>query len=117
VGPFKAGVSNNTILKESGVMEKLKEANKTCVVDRGFHMKEKDLEAHLSFPDYMDDTDLHEFKNRIRCRQETFNSRLQFFSSLSQIFEYGFDKHKLVTHAVAGIVQYQMDLGSPIYEV
>lgn len=32
-------------------------------------------------------------------------------------FEYGFKKQEIVVHAVAVTVQYQMDLGSPIYDV
>jgi len=116
LGPFKGGVGDNTILKDSGILEKLKEAKKACNVDRGFHLKDKELEAVLCFPDYMDENFLHQFKSRVRLRGETFNSRLKFFRTLSEVFEYGEDKHELVIHAVAGIVQYQMDHGSPIFE-
>ena len=105
------------MLKESGVLEKLVAAKKVCSGDLGFRMKEKEYKKVMSLPDYMDGKDLHQFKTRIRLRQETFNSRLKFFRTLSETFEYGFKKHKIVVHAVAVTVQYQMDLGSPIYEV
>lgn len=115
LGPFKGGVGDNTILKESGILEKLKEAEKVCHVDRGFRIKDKELEAVLSFPDKMDNKELHKFKSRVRLRQETFNSRLRFFRTLDETFEHGFEKHRLVVHAVAGTVQYQMDNGNPIF--
>lgn len=117
LGPFKGGVNDNIIFKESGILEQFKDAGKVCNVDRGFRMEDKELETVLCFPDYMDESDLHEFKDRVRLRQETFNSRLKYFRTLSEIFEYGYAKHKLVMYAVAGIVQYQMDLGCPIFEV
>lgn len=98
-------------------MEKLKEAKKVCIVDRGFRMEDKSLEKSLCFPDLMDDKKTHEFKTRARLRQEIYNARLKYFSSLAQTFEYGFDRHKIVVHAVAVTVQYQMDCGNPIFEL
>jgi len=117
LGPFKGGVGDNSILEQSGILEKLKAAGKVCGVYCGFRMNNKELAETLSFPDYMDSKELHQFKSRIRCRQETFNGRMTFFNSLSQVFEYGYDKHKLVVHAVAATIQYQMDFGSPIFSV
>lgn len=116
LGPFEGGVHDSTIMRESGLLERLREAGKTCNVDRGFRLEDKTLETVLCFPDYMDEPDLHEFKSRLRLRQETFNTRLKYFRTLSETFEYGYDKHKLVLFAVAATVQYQMDLGSPLFE-
>lgn len=116
-GPCKGGVNDSTMLKESGIMEKLMAANKVCMVDRGFHMKEKEFEACLSFPDLMDGKELHSHKTRARLRQETFNARLKAFAILCHTFPGSFEKHSLVLHAVAVTIQYQMDHGSPLYEV
>ena len=117
VGPEKGGVTDNTMMKNSGILEKLVEAGKVCSGDLGFRMKEIEFQKVMSLPDYMDEKELHQFKTRMRLRQETFNSRLKFFRTLSETFEYGFTKHELVLHAVAVTVQYQMDLGSPIFDV
>jgi hypothetical protein len=40
---------------------------------------------------------------------------LKHFDALSETWKHGWDKHEDALWAVAGIVQYQMDLGSPIY--
>ena len=114
-GPFKGGTNDSTMMKESGLLEKLMKIKKLCIVDGGFNFTAQAEKNCLSRPDRMDDSDLHNFKSRARLRQETFNRRLKHFDALSNTFRHKFDKHKAVFEAVVVIVQTQMDNGSPIY--
>jgi hypothetical protein len=86
-------------------------------VDRGYRTGIEDEQGMFSFPDNMDSKELNNFKSWARLRQETFNGRLKFFCSLSDVFRHGFDKHTFVFEAIVVIVQYQMDNGSEIYAV
>ena len=115
-GPFKGGVADLDMFTKSGLMARLKENGKVAIVDRGFRTKFADELKHFSYPDYMDSSELHNFKSRVRLRQETFNGRLKFFQALDTTFKNGFLKHGIALRAVATIVQYQMDNGSPIYD-
>jgi len=116
-GPYRGGLPDLEMFRKSGLMAKMKASGKVCIVDRGFHTKFEHERKHFSYPDLMDSKDLHNFKSRTRLRQETFNSRLKHFSSMSETFKNGFVKHGIAVRAIAVIVQYQMDNGSPIYAV
>ena len=74
-------------------------------------------EALTATPNTFDSKKLQNFKSRARLRQETFNGRLKYFSVLSETFRHSIAKHKLAFEAICVIVQYQMDNGSPIFDV
>lgn len=114
-GPFRGGKGDLDMFKESGLMQKLKDNGKVCIADRGFHSKYTHERKVFSYPDFMDSKELYNFKSRTRLRQETYNRRLKHFEALSGTFKNGFIKHGIALRAVAVIVQYQMDNGSPIY--
>lgn len=114
-GPYRGGMGDLEIFKESGLLEKLKSSGKIAIADRGFRSKNVEERKQFAYPDLMDSKELNNFKSRGRLRQETFNRRLKHFSALSETWKNGWEKHEDVMWAVAGIVQYQMELGSPIY--
>ena len=114
-GPFIGGKGDLDMFVESGLMKKMKDNGKVCVADRGFRSKHTHERKVFAYPDYMDSKELHNFKSRIRLRQESYNRRLKHFEALSSAFKNGFIKHGVALRAVATIVQYQMDNGSPIY--
>jgi hypothetical protein len=114
-GPFRGGMSDIDMTRESGLMDKLQQNGKVCIADRGFWSKSAEEKKHFALPDYMDSKELNNFKSRTRLRQETYNRRLKHFEALSKTFKHGFVKHGIALRAVATIVQYQMDNGSPIY--
>jgi hypothetical protein len=116
-GPFKGGVGDLKMMRDSGLMEKLFAGDKIAIVDRGFRSTIAQERKHLSYPDNMDEKNLNNFKSRARLRQETYNRRLKNFEALSNTFRHGFNKHGAVLTAVAVIVQYHMDNGSPLYSV
>ena len=76
-----------------------------------------DLRKELSLPNTFDAKTLNNFKSRARLRHETFNGRLKSFAILSETFRHGFDKHKFVFEAIAVTVQYQIENGSPLFDV
>jgi hypothetical protein len=117
-GPCRGGESDKTMLEDSGVLNLIREG-KLALVDRGYinvQNKEK-----LAWPNPHHTPEANNFQSRARLRHETFNGRLKFFGSLNQTFRHGqghlFEKHKLVLEAVAVTVQYQLDNGSPLFEV
>jgi hypothetical protein len=116
-GPFRGGMHDLDMFRTSGLMKKLKESGKICITDRGFRSRYGHESKHFSYPDFMDSKELYNFKSRARQRQETFNRRLKHFEALSSTFKNGFVKHGIALRAVAVIVQYQMDNGSPLFSV
>ena len=114
-GPFRGGKPDLDMFKESGLIKKMKKHGKICITDRGFRSKYVHERKQFAYPDYMDSKELNNFKSRARLRQETFNRRLKHFEALSSTFKNGFVKHGIALRAVAVIVQYQMDNGSPLF--
>jgi hypothetical protein len=124
-GPYKGGKPDLDIFKDSGLMKKLQDSGKVCIADRGYRSKIASEREVFAYPDFMDcsaemdagEQGLYNFKSRARCRQETYNRRLKHFMCLSSTFKNGFAKHGIALRAVAVMVQYQMDNGSPLYAV
>ena len=114
-GPFRGGKGDLDMFRDSGLMKKMKANGKVCIADRGFRSKYAHESKHFAFPDFMDSKQLSNFKSRARMRQETYNRQLKHFECLSTTFTNGFVKHGIALRAVAVMVQYQMDNGSPIY--
>lgn len=74
--------------------------------------------AKLALPNRgVDDQVLHNFKSRARCRHETFNGRIKFYSLLQQTFRHGAAKHRLAFEAICVTVQYQMENGAELFVV
>jgi len=72
----------------------------------------------FSIPSSLDDLELKRFKSRARARHESFNGRLKFFAFLRDGYRGTcFDLHKEAFTAICVIVQYQMDNGTPIFDV
>ena len=108
------GENDKTLLEESGGLEKIP-IGKLAIVDRGYiNQRNKDK---LSWPNLYDSPEVNNFKSRVRLRHETFNRRLKDFNMLSERFQHNLDKHKAAFEAIVVIVQYQMDNGSPIFDV
>lgn len=90
---------------------------KYVIVDKGMKSGSDETERDLlAFPNPTDSQELKKFKARVRCRQEAFHSRLRKYAALEQVFRHGMHKHKLVVEAVCLLVQYDLDLGSDIFD-
>lgn len=116
-GPFAAGCNDIEAFRKN-LKAKIR-TGKKAVVDGGFppnpnSKKELNMLA-LPRPGY-GGKEFRNFKARVRCRHETFNSRLKFYSCLSQLFRHGMDKHGEAFTAICVTVQYEMDNGAPIFD-
>ena len=95
-----------------GLKEKIP-AGKKVIADSAYR-KSKDV---VTTRNPRDDPDVRRLKTRARMRHEGFNGRLKTFKSISGKFRHGLGKHKEVFEAVCVIAQYQMENGSPLYDV
>jgi hypothetical protein len=72
----------------------------------------------LSLPNRLGNAEVEKLKSRARSRHESFNGRIKNFNVLYETYRHDIKiKHKLAFEAVVVTVQYQMDNGSPIFDV
>lgn len=112
-GPFQGSKNDLTIFRQG--LKHLIPPGKYAIADKGY----KGEPTCISFPNHLDDEDIKEFKKRVRARQETFFSRMKSFAVMEQRFRHKpvMEKHKACFEAVAIIVQYSIDNGSPLFSV
>lgn len=85
---------------------------KKMIADNGY-----DGEPYLSTPNDLDTEEVAAFKRRARARQETINARIKEFRILSDRFRHDLSKHQMVFEAVCVLVQYNLELERPLFEV
>lgn len=113
-GPHKAGKYTDLKIfrkKLKGLVEKL--GGKKGMADGGFE-GEEDL---LCLPSSLDKTHERKYKSRARCRHETFNGRIKKYQSMDGKWKQGKKKHKLAFVAICVILQYEMENGSPLFNM
>lgn len=87
-----------------------------AIVDRGYTSDVKEEQDVLAIPRNSDSKDLNEYKRRARLRHESFNGRLKQYSILENTYRHDQKHHRSVMLAVASTVQYEMNLGAPIFD-
>jgi hypothetical protein len=119
-GPWPAGMGDSTIYTEKGLEAKIPA---TCagIADGGYPTKKKGIPVSankLINANSQDTEEVRRFKALARARHESLNKRLKRFRHLLDRFCHSpLDKHEPVFTAVCVIVQYQMDLGQPLFEI
>jgi hypothetical protein len=114
----KAPTADMTLFRQGGTKARmLQMPGKTLIGDSAFRGVLPDEIGMLAPPNSLDPTEFANFKSRARCRHETFNGRMKFFKILSECFTANRNRHGDAFCAVATIVQYQMDNGSPVFSV
>ena len=112
-GPFKAGESDTALFtKPNGLREKLVAAGKLAVADDGYKGQLDTLITKNPFYS----NEVTAFCKRARARQESVNKRLKDFKVASSKFRHGHMKHGMCFHAVAVLLQYDMDNGMPLFD-
>lgn len=112
-GPFKAGKPDINVFREKGLKDKIP-VGKRAIADKGYRGEI----GKTSTPNTHDQKDLAKFKSRARARHESFNGRrIKNCACLDVRFRHGVKKHQTVFEAVCVIVQYQLENGSPLFEV
>lgn len=115
-GPHEGGKHDLTIFREGGLKAKIMKWKK-AIVDRGYTSKEEDEKFTLAIPRNSDSTKLNEYKGRARLRHESFNGRLKHYSILAETYRHNQEHHGAVFRAVAVTVQYEINLGAPLFDV
>jgi ferredoxin len=111
-GPFKAGTPDLKIFKEHGLKDKIAPGQK-IIGDNGY----VGTNGIVSTPNSHDPPEVRHFKSRARARHESFNCRIKNFKCLDAKFHHGIPKHKICFEAVCVICQYQLENGSPLFEI
>jgi len=111
-GPFPGSVHDKTIFNEHGLRQKMP-AHSRGIADGGY----RKCRDKLSTPNSLDCEEVRRFKGRARARQESFNSRIKTFKCMSECYRHDLSKHKVCFDAVVVICQYQMENGSPLFDV
>lgn len=114
-GPFKAGESDQKTFRERGLRAKLRQHGKKVIADGGYHAEE-DFDV-LALPNTLDKPLVKKFKRRALKRHEKFNGMTKTFNCLSQRFRHPIHRFPDCFEAVCVICQYQLDMGSPLYNV
>jgi hypothetical protein len=111
-GPFRAGKGDLDTFQNHGLKDKIP-AGKKAIADKGYIGESE----KVSFANSHDSDEIRNFKGRARARHEGFNGRIKNFKCLDERFRHGIPKFKICFEAVCVICVYQMDNGSPLYDV
>jgi len=110
-GPMKAMVHNVTTFRKE--LKEKTPAGKRGIGNKGYRGER----GVISTPSSHDTAKVRRFKSCARARQETFNAQIKFFGCLAQRFRHGIEKHQQCSEAICMIVQYQMENGSPVFDI
>ena len=112
-GPFRGGVHDITIFR-SALIDLIPDG-RYAIGDRGYRGEP----TKISAPNLLDNEQEARFKALVRARHETFNSRLKAFSILKERFRHRpvLERHKACFEAVAVVVEYSLEFGSPLFEL
>jgi hypothetical protein len=108
-GPFPANKHDLTIFQEQ--LKKKIPPSRRAIGDRAY------ADPRVTTPNPQHSRALQKFLSRARSRQETFNDRLKNFNCLKEVFRHSHNKHKICFEAICVICQYQMENGSPLFDV
>lgn len=114
-GPYKAGkfTDKAIFIKEHGLRDLLKSIGKKGIADGGY----TGYPNELSTPNAHDSPSVRKFKSRASHRHEAFNGMLKKFDCLKDKFRHGEEKYVLCFLACAVLCQYQLELGSPLWNI
>ena len=117
-GPYPAGGYSDIIMFQQGGLQRfLLSHGKEAIADAIYAR----AGGGASTPNTKFETKAtNTYRRRARARMESFNGRINFFGILSQTFRHKKDrmrKHQICFEAICVIVQYQMENGSPLFEV
>jgi hypothetical protein len=112
-GPYPGGKTNDKGVFNDKLRAKIP-VGKRVLGDSGYDSK---IDSDIVTTKRVQDSQVvRKFKRRALSRHEKFNSRLKTFACLSTVSRHSEDVHKSTFEAVAVICQYQLELGSPLFE-
>ena len=112
-GPGKAGGNNLSVFIGKGLKRKLMETKKKGIGDGGYNGHPNEL----STLNLHDSKEVKTFKSRALRQHEKVNGLTKHFDCLSGRFRHSVDRFKNCFEAVCVICQYQMENGSPLFDI
>jgi hypothetical protein len=117
-GPFPAGEFTDLVMfRDCGLQDWLIKKGKKAFADAIYVKAGKGVSTPCT---QYDSKPANQYKRKGRAKVESINSRLKNFGVLNQIFRHKIDrmsKHKTCFQAVTVIVAYQLQSGSPLFEL
>jgi DDE superfamily endonuclease len=111
-GPMKASRHDVTVFRRAGLRAMIPDGHRV-IGDSGYAGEP----TVVSTPNAHDPVMLRRFKSRARARHEAFNGRIKNFKCLDERFRHSLKYHKGAFEATCVIVQYQIENGSPLFDV
>lgn len=111
-GPFAAGANNDISVFRRFFAQEIPDGSRV-VADKGY----RGYPDKVTWPNNLDSQQVKWFKERALNRHESCNSRLKKYRILDSRFRHTIDQHKTVFEAICVLVQYQMELGKPLFDI
>jgi len=113
-GPFKCGDwPDIKIAREPGGIQENMGETECYIADAGY----RDGEQFAFCPNGQNNNPDQRRQKLLRARHETVNGRFKRFTILSSVFCNDLNKHRRVFLAIANIVQLEIELEVPVFEV
>jgi hypothetical protein len=114
-GPSKASLHDISIFRAPNGLKDTIPQGKRVIADRGYCSKHD--AGVISTPNSHDMPNVRRFKSRARARHESFNGKIKNFKCLAECFRHELTNHKIAFEAICVICQYQLENGSPLFDV
>jgi hypothetical protein len=121
-GVYKAGWGDKNVFQKGdkniykmSLRDKLRAAGKKCIADSAYFSKED--EDTVSGQNPHDHKVVKKFKRRALMRHEAFNGMIKCFRCLDGRFRHTMERYAVMFESVCVICQYQMEHGSPLFDV
>ena len=108
---FNGGKKKDKV-KDANCLAAMIPENKRAIGDSSFWGSAK---VSTTKPNHTKET--KKFMSRAQSRMETLFQRFRVFGILNQRFRHDLEIHSHILHAVAVIVQYDMENGHPLFDV
>lgn len=112
-GPFPAGTHDVAVYQQENGLQSKIPLGKKVIGDEGYRGQSKTISTYNP----NNPNEVKKFKSRARARHETFNRKIKTFQILNDCFRHSINKHKAAFEAVCIIAQYQLENGSPLFDV
>jgi hypothetical protein len=114
-GPFRAGKNDIKIVRNHGLMARLRALGKKGIGDKAYSREHyRDV---MSTWNAHDDYCVKKFKSRALKRHEHFNGMIKRFKSMDGRFRHGPSSFKYYFESICVICQYQLENGMPLYDI
>ena len=112
-GPFPCGANPDIVIFRKRLKRELRLVHEKAIADLGYRGEA----AYINTPNEYDSAAMKKLKRDVGMRHETVNKWLKQFGALKHKFRNSLDMHQFVFDACITLVQMEMDLGEPLFQV